>query len=396
MTQPTLRARFVVAFVITVMLAAALGTPAHAVQPLSDLDEIRHEIDRVDREDMRVKRGKVEGDTMTLRVEDQKRSRGRPFVYGKNVEIDVSSLEESAEIAAGDAATLHEANAYTDEAISNIEIEHPDWQPQIDAAEQRSHDHTDVAVAGAKAHAEAGDAATLHEAQGYSDANDRRVLDAANAASAEGDAETLSAARQHAEEADAETLTSAQGYADEGDEATLSEAVSYTNGIAEGLATVDRALGARLDYLRQDAVAMHNKQGGQIEGLSRGLDAVSGLASANAFAIDALDNRVDGVEAQVRDLQFALDEQRRRYREAIAGTTAIGMVQQDPSANGVQLSVGVGHFQGSNAGSVVIGTRIADRVYVNAGASYGAATTYGASATVRLGGDLFVVSRRRR
>jgi len=92
---------------------------------------------------------------------------------------------------------------------------------------------------------------------------------------------------------------------------------------------------------------------------------------------------------------FALDRQRERYREAIAGATAIGMVQQDPSANGVQLSASVGHFQGQSAGAVVIGTRIHDRVFVNAGASYGAATTYGASATVRLGGDLFVVSRRK-
>jgi hypothetical protein len=128
--------------------------------------------------------------------------------------------------------------------------------------------------------------------------------------------------------------------------------------------------------------------------LRRDFNLLAGEQRRQAHALDELGARVGSVEHQVADLQAALDGQRRRYREAIAATTAIGMVQQDPSASGVQLSVGGGWFQGQQAGAVVAGTRIADRVYVNAGASFGAVTTYGASATVRLGGDLFVTKRR--
>jgi hypothetical protein len=62
------------------------------------LNGIYGEIDRVDKEDMRVKSGNVSDGTLTLRVEDMEKTRGRDEIYGKDVEIDVSSLDQSDEV----------------------------------------------------------------------------------------------------------------------------------------------------------------------------------------------------------------------------------------------------------------------------------------------------------
>ena len=65
----------------------ALVIAATATQTLAQ------RIEQVNSEDMRVKFGVVNGDTLTLRVEDMERSQGRKDIYGKDVHIDVSSLK---------------------------------------------------------------------------------------------------------------------------------------------------------------------------------------------------------------------------------------------------------------------------------------------------------------
>lgn len=342
--------------------------------------ELLYEIDQVDREDMRVKSGVVQGDTLTLRVEDEKKSRGRNFIYGKDVDIDVGSLEESAEIIQGDkatlfdanqysdhgdAATLESANAYTDEAIANIQ--HPDWQPQITAAETRANEYTDFEVAAAKAYADDGDAATL------------------------------SAAMQHAEASDAQTLEYAKVWSAQADDDVLEQAKQHSTDLAEALAAADRVIRTDMNLLTESHTQLQESVyslSGEVYNLSAGvqqntyaIDQLTVGVQQNADSINSLDRRLDTVES-------VLDAQRRDIREGVAAVTAMSMVQQDPSANGLQLSVGGGWFQGQTGGAVVMGTRVADRVYVNAGASFGGVTTYGASATVRLGGNLFVVKRR--
>jgi len=281
---------------------------------------LKAEINRVDDEDMRVKRGVVHGDTLTLRVEDEKRTRGRPFIFGRDVHIDVSSLEESAEIAAEAAAR------------------------------------------------EAGDASVLAEAMSHAE---------------HGDAATLGAAVSFAEQSDA----SVREYSDMNDAALL-----------DLMAGVEERAFDHTDSVHQHVLGLDDQVQGIAGDVNNLYDVTAGLEQRNReqdVFLNTLDIATANNARDIRELEFALDQQRRRYREAIAGVTALSMVQQDPSADGVQLSAGVGHFQGQTAGSVMIGTRIADRVYVNAGASYGAVTTYGASATVRLGGRLFAVARRK-
>ena len=79
--------------------AITLTAPAvlSADEPRNPFDTIRDEINRVDDEDMRVKRGQVSDGVMTLRVEDEKKTRGRSEIYGQDVEIDVSDLDQSTE-----------------------------------------------------------------------------------------------------------------------------------------------------------------------------------------------------------------------------------------------------------------------------------------------------------
>jgi len=67
--------------------ALVIAAPVMATQSLSQ------RIEQVNSEDMRVKSGVVNGDTLTLRVEDMERSQGRKAIYGKDVNIDVSSLK---------------------------------------------------------------------------------------------------------------------------------------------------------------------------------------------------------------------------------------------------------------------------------------------------------------
>ena len=86
-----------------------------------DDSDLRQEIDTVNKEDMRVKSGNVDGDTMTLRVEDMAKSRGRDFIYGKDVDIDVSGLNQADEVIenANDISSLDDRLVVeTDERIS--------------------------------------------------------------------------------------------------------------------------------------------------------------------------------------------------------------------------------------------------------------------------------------
>jgi predicted nucleic acid-binding Zn-ribbon protein len=64
----------------------------------AELDALSQEVVEVDREDMRTVSGDVDGGTLTLRVEDMEPSRGRTETFGRDVEIDVSSLDQSTEV----------------------------------------------------------------------------------------------------------------------------------------------------------------------------------------------------------------------------------------------------------------------------------------------------------
>ena len=65
----------------------------------ADLVAINKRMTRLNNEDMRVKRGRVDGTDLVLEVEDMAKSNGRPTIYKRDVRIDVSELNQSAEVA---------------------------------------------------------------------------------------------------------------------------------------------------------------------------------------------------------------------------------------------------------------------------------------------------------
>ena len=75
----------------------------------------------------------------------------------------------------------------------------------------------------------AGDAATLEQANAHADAGDAATLEQANAHADAGDAATLESANAHADAGDVATLTAAQTFATTGDAATLTASKSYTD-----------------------------------------------------------------------------------------------------------------------------------------------------------------------
>ena len=81
----------------------------------------------------------------------------------------------------------------------------------------------------ANAHADAGDAATLEQANAYADAGDAATLESANAHADAGDVATLTAAKTFATTGDAATLTASKSYTDTTATQTLSSAKSYTD-----------------------------------------------------------------------------------------------------------------------------------------------------------------------
>lgn len=270
--------------IIAFAVALALTVPAVAVQPPGNvkkgndtrLDELEARIEQVNAEDMRVKRGEVNDGTLTLRVEDMAKSQGRPFIYGTDVDIDVSSLEESAEIAA--------------ERDARIE------------GDYQSHLHTESV------------AATLREADGL---------------------------------------------------------------------------------IRSEFRGADQQLSGRINDLSGTVGEIGGLAGSNADRITAVEGDVLGLQGrttalqqQIRSVEEALDLQREEIRGGLAGVAALGLVQQNPSADGIQLSIGAATYGRRSAGAVVVGGKLSERVYINAGTTYGAgsAQAWGMSTTFRIGG----------
>ena len=88
---------------VATMLSFAVASPAYADSNKcanSFLGLAKQScVEQVNLEDMRVKSGDVSGDTLTLNVKDQAKTQGRNYIYGKDVEIDVSGLNQADEVA---------------------------------------------------------------------------------------------------------------------------------------------------------------------------------------------------------------------------------------------------------------------------------------------------------
>lgn len=90
---------------LTMISAMAISSPTYAFcffncdgDNSEQIEENAERIEQVNKEDMRVKNGTVSGDNLSLRVEDEAKTQGRDEIYGEDVNIDVSSLNQSEEV----------------------------------------------------------------------------------------------------------------------------------------------------------------------------------------------------------------------------------------------------------------------------------------------------------
>lgn len=77
---------------------SSLNQSEEVVSNKSDIDANAARIEQVNKEDMRVKSGELNDGTLTLRVEDMEKTQGRDEIYGKDVDIDLSDLDQSEEV----------------------------------------------------------------------------------------------------------------------------------------------------------------------------------------------------------------------------------------------------------------------------------------------------------
>lgn len=90
---------------LTMVSAMAISSPTYAFcffncggDNSEQIEENAERIEQVNKEDMRVKSGELNDGTLTLRVEDMEKTQGRDEIYGKDVDIDLSDLDQSEEV----------------------------------------------------------------------------------------------------------------------------------------------------------------------------------------------------------------------------------------------------------------------------------------------------------
>jgi len=100
------------------MLSFAVASPAYATNKDKCANSFlglakQSCVEQVNLEDMRVKSGDVSGNTLTLRVEDQGKTKDRNYIYGRDVEIDVSGLNQADGVATNTTAISNVHNKVT-------------------------------------------------------------------------------------------------------------------------------------------------------------------------------------------------------------------------------------------------------------------------------------------
>jgi len=85
----------VLSFSLPVQALCNSGVQSLCSATRGSVERVSDRVEQVNLEDMRTKSGVVSGDTLTLRVEDQGKTKDRNYTYGRYVEIDVSGLNQA-------------------------------------------------------------------------------------------------------------------------------------------------------------------------------------------------------------------------------------------------------------------------------------------------------------
>jgi len=223
------------------------------------------------------------------------------FVVGNNV----NTSAKNAVVLGNDSVSSRDNTVSVGAATKERQIIHvAAGTEDTDAVNLKQMKEADVkTLAEAKAHADAGDKATLNSAKSYTD--EREVI-----------------VRKDYIAADAKVLNDAKNHADEGDKATLSSAKTYSN---------EREAVMRQEYKTADAKV---------------------LSDAKAYT----DTKVTDLENNFRDVSKRVDQTSqdlRRNREiaaqGIAGISAMTNIPMPADQGASSLGVGMGYYDSQSA-----------------------------------------------
>ena len=308
------------------MLSFAVAAPAYA----SNKDKCANSflglakqscVEQVNLEDMRVKSGVVSGDTLTLRVEDQAKTQGRNKIYGKNVEIDVSGLNQS------------------DEVVTNAN----DIKTNKDRIEQvDQEDHR--AVGGTY------NSGKLTINTEDMDGGSKRTFEITGL-----DAES---------KANATAISNVNNSVINNTNTNNTQNVVLQNHdnritVNEGDISNNTKRSVNNETVNNEQSVVLSDHNNRIISNTTSISAVQQSVIQNSNGISLANQRIDGVMNDMRYMD-------RNLSAGIASSIAIGQHQFDPSFKGGQVSLSGGFYNGENAVSFAVGVPVGERVFFSA------------------------------
>ena len=290
------------------------------------LNEIYGEIDRVDKEDMRVKSGQVNDGTLTLRVEDMEKTRGRNEIYGKDVDIDVSSLDQSQEVS----QNRTDINSNTTRSTENLQMN--DRQNGV----LRNHESR---ISSNEDRLDAND--TLNDRQNNAIRNNAQGV-AKN--SERNDTQDTQISENTERSRANEQMDKRQNRVIvQNDRRSKSNEENISSNRTD------------IDNNTQNITNVYN----HTKNFRKDIDINSYGIESNRQAIADTNARIDGVMSDMKYLDKNLSA-------GIAASIAIGQHQFNPSYKSGQISLSGGFYNGQNAVSLAVGVPVGDSAFFSA------------------------------
>ena len=269
------------------------------------IEENAERIEQVNKEDMRVKSGELNDGTLTLRVEDMEKSDGRDYIYGKDVNIDLSDLDQSAEVSENrtdiDTNTTNISNNRTD-IDQNTDRSVANENRSVDNSQRISNNRDDIETNTQNINT---NTSAISDVRGYTVDNRRSI-----------------------------------------------------NTNAYGIETNRQAINANAYGIETNRQAIKTNAYG-IETNRQAINTNAYGIETNRQAIVDTNARIDGV---MNDMKY-LD---RNLSAGVASAMAIGQHQFDPSYSGGQVSLSGGFYNGENAVSFAVGVPVGERAFFSA------------------------------
>jgi len=323
----------------------------------STIDGINDRIEQVDKEDMRVKNGNVAGDTLTLRVEDYAKTQGRSEIYGQDVDIDVSSLNQADEVA--------DLNTRLEQGLAGAKGDKGDTGAT--GAKGDKGDKGDTGATGAK-----GDKGE-RGLRGFAGADGKDGVDGQDGRDGVVDQQTLQTINNN--------TTNIEGNSEEIN--NIDNRVTVNEGDIEGNTTEINKQGDRITVNEGDIEGLGDRvtvNEGDIENhdtrISANEQAINEFNEFNNTGFGSYRNDIDanayGINqnrAAINDLRNDINYLDRNLSAGIASAVAMGQHNFDPTYQSGQVSIAGGHFNGANAVSIAVGVPINSNTFFSASAA---------------------------